>query len=58
MYTKYIFLNQIQIKQIQSKVAVSIRKLKGKQGKTYTASDLLKQGALKKVVKLDEGYKV
>ena len=47
-----------QIKQIQSKVHVAIRKIKGSGNVQYTAEQLLQPGKIESLVKLDEGYKV
>ena len=50
-------LKKLQIKQIQDKVNLAIRKCKTK-GKKITAGDLVAPGGMESLVKLDEGYKV
>lgn len=50
-------LKKLQIKQIQDKVSLSVRKCKF-EGKKLTAGDVLKPGGVDNILKLNEGYKV
>lgn len=50
-------LKKIQMKQISEKVTLAIRRCK-LNGKKYTASDILDQGNVNNLMKLDERYKI
>lgn len=50
-------LKKLQIKRIQDSAGISIRKCKTK-GKKYTAQDFKTEEGVKKIIHLDEGYRV
>ena len=50
-------LKKLQIKKIQGSATLSLPKCKTK-GKTYTAGDLKSETSVKKLINLDEGFRV
>ena len=50
-------LKKLQIKQVQDTACISLRKCKTK-GKTYTAGELKTEDYIKKLIHLDEGFRV